>query len=121
MPAYATAAEHPGFQDAFGRTRAEHRTILGVGNEENGLQPWGWGLSAFRAGAPHKGKPSRYDADHATVHGRQGSSFYNTSSYFAVDDGGPLVGQCKGAAWGHNTAGHAYLFHKHTGMKAVAA
>ncbi len=124
VAAYAElAGKHPDYRDAFGRTRAEQQTILGVGVAYEGLKPWAWGLSGFVAGgaASGKGKASKYDADWETLFDRQGSSFYNTSAYFDVAPDGPLIGITKGAAWGHNTAGDAYLFSKHAGMKAVAS
>jgi len=123
-PAYRElATKHADFQDAFGRTRAEQYTAFGPTTLIEGMQPYTWGLSGFHR-APNRAaglKPTRYDTDWETVFGRQGSSYYNTSSWFSLDTDGPLIANCKGAAWGHNTAGDAYLFNKHTGMKAVTA
>lgn len=119
VPAYEkTATEHPDYQDTFGRTRAGYRTIMGVGNEWDDLKPWAWGLTTFY-GDPANPESKKYDADLAKVHGRQGASFYNTSAFFRLATGDALIGVTKGADWGHNTAGDAYLFHKHTGLKAV--
>lgn len=120
VPAYAAQmAEHPGYADAFGRTRDQYQTIMGVGNEWDDLQPWAWGLTALYMDDDPKNK--KHDADLAKVFGRQGSSFYNTSAYFNIEADGPIIGLTKGAGWGHNTAGDAYLFSKCTGLKMVTS
>ena len=122
VPAYATLAEkHPGNEDAFGRTRADQETILGTPAPENitaGLQPWAWGPSGF-VHDPENPK-AKFDADWKTLFGNQGCSHYNTASWFALDPTGPALAIVKGAEWGHNTGGDAYVFNKYTGMKAVA-
>ncbi len=123
VPAYLNLAQdHPDYQDAFGRRRADMRTILGIDFDEEGMAPWAWGLSGFFATPVAEGeKPKKYDTDWEGVFGRQGSSYYNTSAFFSVEADGPLMGICKGAGWGHNIAGDAYIFNKHTGMKTVTS
>ena len=98
------------------------QTVFGPDVKLRPMQPYTWGLSGFYASQAEttEGKPVKYDEDWETVFGRQGSSYYNTSSHFDLDCDGPLIVQNKGADWGHNSSGDAYLFNKHTGMKAVA-
>ena len=113
VPAFARLrAEHPGLQDAFGRTAADLFTVFGPSDLRDRLEPFTWGLSGcfIAAAERNKEKPARYDSDWQTLFGRQGSSYYNTSGYFSVDPAGPLIVQCKGADWGHNSAGDAYVF-----------
>ncbi|MFP4224650.1 MAG: hypothetical protein ACLFVN_11315 [Phycisphaeraceae bacterium] len=120
VPAYASLRKnHPGLADPFGRTAEDFRTIIGTSETDRSLQPWAWGPSAF-LGDPDNPESKKFDADWKPLHGRQGSSFYNTSAFFSVDPASPLMVMTKGAGWAHNTAGHAYLFNKHTGFKAVA-
>ncbi len=122
VPAFERlAAKHPDYEDAFGKTRQALRTVIGTGQGTDpvtdGLAPWAWGLSGFEMdSADAKG---RYDAGWTKVHGKQGSSHYNTSAWFVMDPDGPFLGTTKGADWGHNVAGDAYLFHKLTGMRAL--
>jgi hypothetical protein len=127
IPAYRQLQQkHPGFQDAFGRTRSEMKTVFGSGNIIDEIQPYTWGLSGLylapqRPKSLRSDKPRRYDEDFLTLFGVQGSSYYNTSSHFTLDTQGPLIGLCKGADWGHNTGGDAYLFSKYTGMKVTTS
>lgn len=120
MPAYRELArQHPGYQDAFGRTRSQLRTVFGPAEFHKELQPYSWGLSAQYAEPDVRASGQRvnYDPDFQTVFGRQGSSHYNTPSMFDFDAEGPLMVITKGAGWGHNSGGDAYVFNKHTGMK----
>jgi hypothetical protein len=112
-----------GFQDAFGRTRGEQFTVFGPTNLTKGMQPFTWGLSGFYIPDEEaaKEKPSRYDADFEPIYGKQGSSYYNTSSYFDFAADGDLLVTCKAADWGHGAAGDLYVFNKYTGMKAATA
>jgi outer membrane protein assembly factor BamB len=120
VPAFEYLDKHPNYEDAFGRKRSEYRTIFGITLNEPGLKPFAWGPSAFYSNiAEEKGKPVRYDKDWESLFGRQGSSYYNTSAFFSLDTEGPLMATTKGADWGHNIAGDAYIFNKHTGLKAV--
>ena len=123
-PAYRELTEkHPGFQDAFGRTRGQQMTVFGPADRLKPMRPYTWGLSGFYVAPDRAGdaKPPKYDTDWETVFSRQGSSYYNTSSWFPLDTAGPLMVNCKGADWGHNAAGDAYVFNKHTGTKAITA
>jgi hypothetical protein len=121
VPAYLDLAqEYPNLEDAFGRTRNDLQTVFGPG-EIIPFQPYTWGLSGFydeKVSLENSGK-NRYDSDFKKVYGRQGSSYYNTSSYFNLDTNGELILQTKGADWAHNTGGDMYLFNKHTGFKAL--
>jgi hypothetical protein len=124
-PAYADLARHPGLRDAAGRTAAELWTTLSTApNPTLGKDADIWGPSASYFGPDYNPatvtKKTRYDLDWATLWGVQGSSHYNTSGVFSVQPGGPLIGLAKGADWGHNQAGHFYLFNKHTGLKTLA-
>jgi len=123
-PAYRELTDkHPGFQDAFGRTRGQQATVFGPTDSLSPMRPYTWGLSGFYLAPDRAGgeKPPKYDTDWETVFERQGSSYYNTSSWFQLDTAGAMIVNCKGANWGHNTAGDVYVFNKHTGMKAVVA
>lgn len=120
VPAFA--ALPAGFRDAFGRTRAEQYTVFGPAEKIKGMKPYTWGLSGFYIPEEEaaKEKPSKYDADFLSIYGKQGSSYYNTSGWFDFDADGELLVTCKGADWGHNSAGDLYVFNKHTGMKAFS-
>jgi hypothetical protein len=128
------AAKHAGYQGAFGRTRGEMRTVFGPDRFIEGMQPYTWGLAAqyvspeaeaaAKAEAARKGRKGwkvPYDTDFETLFGRQGSSYYNTASRFDFDVSGPLLVMTKGAGWGHNAGGDAYVFSKVTGMKMTPA
>ena len=125
-PAYSYMARHQGIQDAWGRTIAELWTTLGTAQNPDptlGKQSDIWGPSASYLGNdydPAGERKRRYDLDFQEIWGRQGSSHYNTSNVFSIQPGGPLIGLAKGAGWGHNQAGHFYLYNKYTGMKALA-
>lgn len=121
VPAYRNLAqEYPDLEDAFGRTRKELKTVFGP-EEIIPIQSYTWGLSGFydEGVELENGKKNRYDSDFEKIYGRQGSSYYNTSSYFNLDTNGDLILQTKGADWAHNTGGDVYLFNKHTGVKAM--
>lgn len=114
------AGNHGSFQDAFGNTRSAHKTVFGPNDFISGMRPYTWGLAAaITQPDVNKGK---FDIDWQEVFPQSmGSSYYNTSSYFVVDAGGELIGNVRGYANGHSTAGDLYLFNKHTGMKAITA
>lgn len=119
-PAYAEMLEnHPGVMDAFGRKPAELWTALGIpAKRTEGMDPDAWGLAVFYWGEDTEAKMP-YDNDWEQIWGKQGSSHYNTPGKFSLQEKGPLIGIAKGADWGHNQAGHFYLFNKHTGLKVM--
>lgn len=122
-PAYTFLQDHPGYQDAWGRSPAELWTTLGTArNPTPGKDPDIWGPSASYFGEnydPNVERKTRYDLDWQEIWGRQGSSHYNTSGIFSIQPQGPLIGLAKGAQWGHNQAGHFYLYNKYTGLKVL--
>ena len=59
VPAYqALSREHPGFQDAFGRTRSEMMTVFGPDTKIDPMQPYTWGLSGFYTSKPETAEAS---------------------------------------------------------------
>jgi hypothetical protein len=111
--------KHPGYQDAFGRTRGEMISRIGVQYTKRPFLPQYWGQSGLYVGPDaEKGKT---DLDYTRGIGVDSLYFYNSSAYMEVDPAGPLMGITMGNFTSHCPAGQPYLYGKHTGMKAMSA
>jgi len=130
-PAYTVHADaFPDYADSFGRTRAEQISRFGVAKDRRaGLVPEVWGPSGSYVGEDPE---ARFDLDYNEEKDNRpqpgegaglgmGLSFYNLPSMPHSGPGSPVIGLINGDGVGHNTAGKPMLYHKQTGMKAMAA